>query len=44
MGEALGITYAEMCYVGDNIRKDFIAPQQLGMKAIHFLNQDGLYV
>lgn len=44
IGEALGIPYAEMCYVGDNIRKDFIAPQQLGMKAIHFLNQDGLYV
>ena len=43
MGEALGITYAEMCYVGDNIRKDFIAPLQLGMKAIHFANQDGLY-
>lgn len=44
MGEELGIAYAEMCYVGDNIRKDFIAPLQLGMKAIYFVNQDGLYV
>lgn len=32
-----------MCYVGDNIKKDFIAIEKLGMKSIWFRNKDGLY-
>ena len=32
-----------MCYIGDNIHKDFIAPKELGMKVIYFKNVDGLY-
>ena len=44
MHEKLGIAYEQMCYVGDNINKDFIAPQQLGMRSIWFKNPDGLYV
>lgn len=44
MKERLDVAYSEMCYVGDNINKDFIAPQKLGMHAIWFKNQDGLYV
>ena len=44
MKEKLDVEYAEMCYVGDNINKDFIAPQKLGMRSIWFKNQDGLYV
>lgn len=44
MKEKLNVEYSEMCYVGDNINKDFIAPQKLGMRAIWFKNQDGLYV
>lgn len=43
MKDTLGVNYSEMCYVGDNIKKDFIAPQMLGMKCIHYLNQDGIY-
>lgn len=43
MKEKLGVEYEEMCYVGDNIKKDFIAPQQLEMRSIRFLNKDGLY-
>ena len=39
----LNVEYEQMCYIGDNIRKDFIAPEQLGMKAIWFRNKDGLY-
>ena len=35
--------YNEMVYVGDNINKDFIAPQKLGMKQIYFKNKKGLY-
>ena len=44
MKERLGVEYAEMCYVGDNTKKDFIAPDQLGMRSIWFKNADGLYV
>ncbi len=43
MKEQLGVKYSEMCYVGDNIRKDFVAPEKLGMKSIWFRNTDGLY-
>lgn len=34
---------ADIVYVGDNPAKDFQAPQQLGMKSIHFNNTNGLY-
>lgn len=44
MKEKLDVEYSQMCYIGDNIKKDFIAPQQLGMKSIWFQNPDGLYV
>lgn len=44
MKEQMGCDYGEMCYIGDNIKKDFISPQQLGMRSIWFKNQDGLYV
>lgn len=44
MKKRLGVEYAEMCYVGDNTKKDFIAPEQLGMRSIWFKNVDGLYV
>ena len=37
------ITFAEMCYVGDNTSKDFIAPDSLGMRSIWFDNPEGLY-
>ena len=34
---------SDIVYVGDNQDKDFLAPQQLGMKYILFANRDGLY-
>lgn len=37
------IDYSEMCYVGDNTSKDFIAPASLGMRAIWFDNPVGIY-
>lgn len=43
MKERFGVEYAEMCYMGDNTQKDFVAPQKLGMKSIWFRNTDGLY-
>lgn len=34
---------ADVVYIGDNPTKDFQAPQQLGMKSLWFMNEDGLY-
>lgn len=34
---------SQIVYIGDNMSKDFQAPIQLGMKAVHFKNNDGLY-
>jgi putative hydrolase of the HAD superfamily len=44
MQERLGIPFESMIYVGDNLRKDGIAPEALGMKFCHHLAPDGLYV
>lgn len=33
----------QVVYIGDNPTKDFQSPQQLGMKAIWFRNEDGIY-
>lgn len=43
MKELFDVPFGEMCYVGDNIRKDFIAPQKLGISSIWFRNTNGLY-
>lgn len=43
MKEELGVAFEDMAYIGDNTKKDFIAPKKLGMKAIYFRNTDGLY-
>ena len=34
---------SDVVYVGDNITKDFQAPQQLGIRSIYFNNSEGLY-
>ena len=43
MQEYFNVPYAKMAYIGDNKSKDFIAPEDLGMRAIHVNNVDGLY-
>jgi len=43
MASHLQVPMCKICYVGDNLAKDFIAPQKLGMKWIWFKNTDGLY-
>lgn len=43
MKDYLRVKFERMVYIGDNIRKDFIAPENLGMKTIWFRNKDGLY-
>lgn len=37
------IPYSKMVYIGDNPRKDFTAPEKLGMGAVWFWNAGGLY-
>lgn len=37
------VEYEEMIYIGDNIRKDFIAPKALGMRWIWYYNSEGIY-
>ena len=44
MADKMCIDFEHMCYVGDNIQKDFISPQKLGMRCIWIRNDDGLYV
>ena len=43
MQERLNAPFQRMVYVGDNLRKDFIAPAKLGMQSIWFENREGLY-
>lgn len=38
------VEYGDIGYVGDNLKKDFIAPEKLGMRSIWFRNLDGLYI
>ncbi len=39
----MAIPYEKLVYIGDNITKDFIAPDSLGMGTIYFKNTDGIY-
>ncbi|MDO5415016.1 MAG: HAD hydrolase-like protein [Bacillota bacterium] len=41
--EKFNVQFNEMVYVADNIEKDFIAPNKLGMKSIWYKNKNGLY-
>lgn len=43
MSQRLGVPFDRMVYIGDNTKKDFIAPEKLGMKWIWFNNSEGLY-
>lgn len=43
MKEQMQIKYEHMVYIGDNIHKDFIAPDSLGMNSIYFSNPSGIY-
>lgn len=43
MQKLLDVPFAEMCYIGDNIKKDFVAPDILGMKTFLINNYNGIY-
>ena len=44
MQKKLNVPFEQMAYVGDNPKKDFVAPLALGMKSIWFKNVNGLYL
>ena len=43
MCKELLVPFEKMCYIGDNINKDFISPERLGVRCIWFKNPCGLY-
>ena len=43
MHDFFGVPYEKMVYIGDNLKKDMQPPLNLGMKFIHFDNEDGIY-
>ncbi|MPM66840.1 Pyrophosphatase PpaX [bioreactor metagenome] len=43
MKEQLNVCYEEMVYIGDNVSKDFVTPNKLGMKSIMINRMDRVY-
>ena len=43
MHDHFATPYGKMVYIGDNLKKDMQPPLTLGMKFIHFDNEDGIY-
>lgn len=43
MQRRLNVRFEEMIYVGDNLAKDFVAPQKLGMAYAYVDNIEGIY-
>ncbi|MBB3110565.1 putative hydrolase of the HAD superfamily [Paenibacillus phyllosphaerae] len=43
MKERMNLSYSEMVYVGDNVSKDFVSPNKLGMMSIHMRREKGIY-
>lgn len=43
MQERLNVSYTEMVYVGDNLKKDFIMPKKLGYTTICIRRCEGIY-
>ncbi|QXM06671.1 HAD family hydrolase [Crassaminicella indica] len=41
--EKLDLEYAEMIYIGDNINKDFVMANELGMETVMICREDGIY-
>lgn len=42
MKEYFNVEYERMVYIGDNVNKDFIAPENLGINTIYFKNPDSV--
>lgn len=44
MKQRCSAEFWQMAYIGDNISKDLIVPEAVGMKGILFKNKNGLYI
>lgn len=43
MQERVNVPFGKMIYVGDNIKKDFVACEKLGIKSMRYNNYNGIY-
>ncbi len=43
LSRVLGCPFESMVYVGDNVQKDFLAPNQLGMTSIQVIRDQGVH-
>ncbi|RWZ50179.1 HAD family hydrolase [Halobacillus fulvus] len=43
MRSRLGVAYEEMVYIGDNVQKDFVTPNRLGMQTVRIFRPKGVY-
>ncbi|MDO6657822.1 HAD family hydrolase [Anaerobacillus sp. 1_MG-2023] len=43
MKDLFNVKYSEMVYVGDNVSKDFVTPNKLGMKTVQINRENGIY-
>jgi len=43
MQRTMDVPFKKMVYVGDNTKKDFMAPEKLGMRSLWFNNDNGIY-
>lgn len=43
MRDYFKVPFEKTVYIGDNVQKDFIAPEKLGIRPIYYRNEDGLY-
>ena len=43
MKDFFNTSYSDMCYIGDNIFKDFDVPRLVKMQSIYFSNKHGIY-
>ncbi|GIM28756.1 haloacid dehalogenase [Clostridium polyendosporum] len=44
MSEKLGVNFNEIIYVGDNVEKDFITANRLGVLTVLIKREDGIYI
>ena len=43
LAETFDVPFTRMAYIGDNISKDFVVPEEKGMKSIWVRNPEGIY-
>lgn len=44
MKEHFNVKYSEMIYIGDNVLKDFVSPEKLGMESIQIIRENRINI